>query len=117
MNSTQDHSGNTCLDTNPPRFETLFKDKQYLKELYLCVLVQGTLPNGQSGYCYFGVFADKLLQFMNRLQLGAPFNPKQLGAIVLARSIGEPSPEIREFMRMKFSFSEESVILEISRSK
>jgi hypothetical protein len=115
MNSSNGNTHGTSLTVNPPRFETLFRDQPFVKELYLCVLVQGTLQNGQPGYCYFGVFADKLLQFMNRMQMGTPFNPKQFGAIVLARSTGVPSPEIREFMRMKFSFSEDSVILEISR--
>lgn len=110
-----DNSDASGIQTCIPRFDSRFKDQQYVKELYLCVLVQGTIPSGERGYCYFGVFADKFLQFMNRLQLGAPFNPKQFGAIVLARSVGEPTPEIREFMRMKFSFSEDSVILEISR--
>ncbi|MFY7874260.1 MAG: hypothetical protein ACOVQM_02360 [Pirellula sp.] len=117
MNGSSDNSGITCLETSVPRFAPLFKDQQYLKELYLCVLVTGTLPDGQPGYCYFGVFADKFLQFMNRLQIGTPFNPNQFGAIVLARSSGTPTSMIREFMRVRFSFSEENVILEISRSK
>jgi len=54
---------------------------------------------------------------MNRMQIGTPFNPKQLGAIVLARSTGVPSPEIREFIRRNFSVSKEGIILELSRPK
>ena len=97
-------------------FEPSFVDRQWLKGLYLCVLVQGQLPIGFNGYCYFGVFAETLIDFVDRYQPEQPFNPTQLKAIVLARSTGDPSIEIREFMRMKFSFDREVAILEISHS-
>lgn len=96
-------------------FEPSFLDRRWLKGLYLCVLVQGQLPSGHRGYCYFGVFADTFITFIDRYQAHQPFNPIQLKAIVLARSTGQPSPEIREFMKMKFSFHETLVILEVSR--
>ena len=75
----------------------------------------GHAPGGSRAYCYFGVFADKLIDFIDRYQPNQPFNPNQLKAIVLARSTGFPSIEIREFMRMKFSFDAEVAILEVSR--
>lgn len=96
-------------------FELSFLDRRWLKELYACVLVMGHVSGGSRGYCYFGVFADKLIDFIDRYQPGQPFNPNQLKAIVLARSAGFPSIEIREFMRMKFSFDSEVLILEVSR--
>lgn len=96
-------------------FEPSFLDRRWLKGLYLCVLVQGQLPSGHRGYCYFGVFADTFIAFIDRYQAHQPFNPTQLKAIVLARSTGAPSPEIREFMKMKFSFHETLVILEVTR--
>ncbi len=83
--------------------------------LYLCVLVKGVLPSGERGYCYFGTFADTFVKFLERHSDCEAFNPHQLNGIVLARSTGEPSPEIREFMRMKFSFSDENSVLELSR--
>jgi hypothetical protein len=100
-----------------PRFEPQFRDKKLLGDMYLCVLVKGILPTGQPGYCYFGVFADAFVNFLNRLDLKKPFNPKDIKAIVLARAAGEPSDHIREFMRFKFSFAEETTVLEISRGK
>ncbi len=96
-------------------FEPSFLDRRWLKGLYLCVLVQGQFPSGQRGYCYFGVFADTFIAFIDRYQAHQPFNPTQLKAIVLARSTGQPSTEIREFMKMKFCFHETLVILEVSR--
>ena len=100
-----------------PHFEPQFRDRKLLGDMYLCVLVKGILLNGQPGYCYFGIFADTFVNFLNRLDRTKPFNPKDIKAIVLARAAGEPSPEIREFMRFKFSFAEETTVLEISRGK
>lgn len=119
-----------CSDDNDPthtsatvsplsasdHFEPSFLDRRWLKGLYLCVLVQGQQTTGTRAYCYFGVFADALLDFVDRYQPNQPFNPSQLKAIVLSRSTGEPTNEIREFMRMKFSFDYEVTILELSRS-
>lgn len=110
----------TATDVSPSsspsmHFEPSFLDRRWLKGLYLCVLVQGQLPSGHRGYCYFGVFADTFIAFIDRYQAHQPFNPTQLKAIVLARSTGAPSPEIREFMKMKFSFHETLVILEVTR--
>jgi hypothetical protein len=107
-------SSNVLTDTRPA-FEASFTDQQTMTGLYLCVLVKGQLPSGERGYCYFGIFADTLIKFIERHSDDAAFNPKQIKGIVLARSTGEPSPEIREFMRMKFSFSDETTILELSR--
>lgn len=96
-------------------FSPTFYEKQLLKSIYLCVLVKGLLPSGDRGYCYFGIFGDTLTQFVQAYCDGHPFNPRDIKAIVLARSTGEPSPEIREFMRNRFSFSDDQGILEVSR--
>ena len=109
-NSNSSHSQSPSM-----HFEPSFLDRRWLKGLYLCVLVQGQLPSGHRGYCYFGVFADTFITFIDRYQPRQSFNPTQLKASVLARSTGAPSPEIREFMKMKFSFHETIVILELSR--
>ena len=111
---TEQPSPAACTSTH---FEPEFRDKKLLGDMYLCILVKGILPTGQPGYCYFGVFADAFVNFLNRLDLKKPFNPKDIKAIVLARAAGEPSDHIREFMRFKFSFAEETTVLEISRNK
>lgn len=98
-------------------FEPSFVDRRWMKGLYLCVLARGQLEHGVRGYAYFGVFSDTFVDFFDRYQPIQPFNPNQLKAIVLARSTGEPSVEIREFMRMKFSFDHESTILELSNGE
>lgn len=90
-------------------------ERQFGSNLYVCVLVQGPNDEGAPCYAYFGLFADRLAELTRIAAAGRPFNPKDIGAIVLARSTGEPSPEIREFMRIKFSFSDDSVVLETSR--
>jgi len=104
------------IHPNNQEFPLTFVDKRNLAGMYLCVLVKGTLPSGQSGYAFFGVFADVLVKFLRTNPAGKPFNPKDLKAMVLARSSGELSPEIAEFMKYKFSFTEDHGILEISRS-
>ncbi len=89
-------------------------DRMNLKNIYCCVLVKGTNAEGTPLYAYFGIFLDRVEEMAKVVRAGQPFNPKDFKAIVLARSTGEPSPEIREFMRMKFSYSEEDVVLEVS---
>ena len=90
-------------------------ERQFGSNLYVCVLVQGPNDEGTPCYAYFGLFADRLAELTRIAAAGRPFNPQDIGAIVLARSTGEPSPEIREFMRIRFSFSDDSVVLETSR--
>lgn len=102
-----------ATDETTSRF---FRDQQLLQLMYLCVQVQGTLPSGDVGYCYFGVFADPFLQFWKTYQSDLPFNPKTINGVVLAGTSGLPSPEIQEFMRHRFSFAEDCCILEVSRT-
>lgn len=110
------HTAEVELSISTSRhFQPSFVDRQWIKDLYLCVLVQGNVPSGVRGYCYFGVFADRLIDFVDRYQPNQPFNPNQLNGVVLARSTGEPSDAIREFMRHRFSFACDCSILEISR--
>ncbi len=79
--------------------------------------MQGPNEEGEPAYAYFGLFANKLPELTRIAASGGPFNLKDLGAVVLARSTGEPSPEIREFMRMKFSFADDAVVLETTRGQ
>jgi hypothetical protein len=95
--------------------ELSMAEKLNLKNIYCCVLVKGHNAEGTPLYCYFGIFLDTVEKMAEDIKGGKAFNPKDYKAIVLARSTGEPSPEIREFMRMKFSFSEDDIILELSR--
>jgi hypothetical protein len=95
--------------------ELSIAEKLNLKNVYCCVLVKGQNAEGTPLYCYFGIFLDTVEKMADDIKAGKAFNPKDYKAIVLARSTGEPSPEIREFMRMKFSFSEDDIILELSR--
>jgi hypothetical protein len=94
-------------------------DRLHLQNLYLCVRLKGRLSTGSSGYCYFGIFVEPFLKMLDHLRQSPAVNPKDFGAIVLARSTGEPSPEIQQFMEMKFSFApeDEAIILELSRGK
>jgi hypothetical protein len=85
------------------------------QNLYLCVLAQGRNHEGNPCYAYFGIFADQLVKLTNHLAGNSSFNPKDFGAIILARAVGEATPDIREFMRRRFSFHEEEVVLELSR--
>lgn len=89
-------------------------ERMHLDNIYCCVLVQGIDAAGQPCYCYFGLFIDRVEQVAETVRAGKPFNPKDVRAIVLARSVGEPSADIRAFMRHKFSFAEDEVILELS---
>ena len=86
-----------------------------LKNVYTCVLVKGEHEDGRRFYAYFGLFLDNMEKVIEAAENGTPFNPKDLNAIVLARAEGEPSQEVRDFMRRKFSFSEDEVVLEISQ--
>jgi hypothetical protein len=105
----------TASSSLAKHFEPSFVDRRWLKGLYLCMLALGEIRSDVCGYCYFGVFADVLLDFFDHYRPNQPFNPSQLKAIVLARSTGQPTASIREFMRQKFSFDDEMVVLEISR--
>jgi len=95
--------------------ELSIAEKMNLKNVYCCVLVKGENAEGTPLYCYFGIFLDTVERMAEDIKAGKPFNPKDYKAIVLARSTGEPSPEIREFMRMKFSFAEDEIVFEVSR--
>lgn len=96
--------------------ELSIAEKMNLKNVYCCVLVKGQDEDGTPLYCYFGIFLDTVEKMAEDIKAGKPFNPKDYRAIVLARSTGEPTPEIQEFMRMKFSFSESDIVFELSKS-
>jgi hypothetical protein len=91
-----------------------FSERELRNNIYTCVLVKGVNPAGFDCYAYFGIFYDSLPELRRIALSGKPFNPKDIRAIVLARAMGEPSPEIQEFMRMKFSFSNDEIVLECS---
>ncbi|HCS51811.1 hypothetical protein [uncultured Rubinisphaera sp.] len=92
-----------------------FTEKLHRNNIYTCILVKGQLTNGKAGYCYFGVFLKDFDSIRLHLESNKPFNPKDFNCIVLARAEGEPTDEVRHFMKRKFSFAEDKTILEISR--
>lgn len=96
-------------------------DRVHAKNLYVCVRVDGENEQGLPCYAYFGLFVDDFQKMLQHLEKNASVKPKDFRGIVLARSTGEPSPEIREFMGMKFSFGGETEdrppMLELSRIK
>ncbi len=94
--------------------ELAVSEQMNLKNIYACVLAKGTNPEGNRCYAYFGIFLESMDKMVKDIKAGKPFNPKDYNTIVLARGEGEPDPEIREFMRRKFSFAEDQVILELS---
>ncbi len=84
------------------------------RNIYCCVLTKGVNPAGNRCFAYFGVYVRELNEIMRRIDLGKPFNPTNHSCIVLARGEGEPDEELQDFMRRKFSFSNEEVVLELS---
>jgi hypothetical protein len=82
--------------------------------IYCCVLVKGTNAAGKRCFAYFGVFLKDMGEIKRRVDLRKPFNPTSHQCTVLARGEGEPDDELQEFMRRKFSFSNEEAILELS---
>lgn len=92
-------------------------ERLYEQNLYLCVLMKGKSPDGQSVYAYFGIFLEDFFKLASAVRKGLPVNPKDFNAIVLARALGEPSESVQELMTKKFSFGHpgQDVILEISR--
>ena len=95
-------------------------DRIYAKNLYVCVRVDGADEQGQPRYADVGLFLDDLQKLFRHLETTPSMNPKDFRGIVLARLTGEPSPEIREFMGMRFSFGGETEdrppVLELSRA-
>jgi hypothetical protein len=84
------------------------------ENIYCCVLVKGTNAAGERCFAYFGTFVRDLREIKRRIDLGKPFNPANHSCIVLARGRGEPDEHLQNFMRHKFSFSNDEVILELS---
>lgn len=101
----------------PPDFPLSLVERHHVCNLYLCVRIDGINPQGLPVYCYCGLFLENLLALLKRLKDMPHANPKDFGGIVLCRAPGQPTAEIEEFMRMKFSFARETepVVLEISR--
>lgn len=89
-------------------------EKQICSQLFLCILVQGPNAQGEPCYAYFGLTANQLPELTRIAASGRPFNPKDLGAVVVACSTGEPTQEIRDLMGRTFLFSEDSVVLQVS---
>jgi hypothetical protein len=63
----------------------------------------------------FGAFLVQVPDILRKVEGGLPSNPKDHGAIILARGNGEPDSAIRDFMRKKFSCDEADVVLELSK--
>lgn len=101
-------------DTDPDGWKLTFSEREFRHNIYTCVLVRGVNPAGNPCYAYFGIFYESLPELRRIALSGRPFNPRDVRAIVLARALGDPTPEIEDYMRMKFSFASDRIILECS---
>ncbi|MBN8530970.1 MAG: hypothetical protein J0L97_03800 [Alphaproteobacteria bacterium] len=79
------------------------------KALFYCVLFKGQTPNGEACFAYVGIHHNDLIKALDLMTRDAVFNPKNHHGMVLARGLGEPSKELRAYMRQRFRFSEDSV--------
>lgn len=85
-----------------------------LDKMFCCVLVEGKDAEGEQTFVYFGVHLHNLIKIVDAVKQTGSFNPKDFNAAVLAWSRGgRPSDSMREFMRKKFSFHEDKVVLEL----
>ncbi len=85
-----------------------------LDKMFCCVLVEGKSPEGEQTFVYFGIHLHNLIKVLEAVKQTGSFNPKDYNAAVLAWARGGvPSESMREFMREKFSFHEDKVVLEL----
>lgn len=92
-------------------------EKLKLRNILGCVLVKGYMPDGQEGYVYVAMHLHEFEKALANLTEDGKFNAKDYHATVLARFPGEPSEDVQEFMRRKFGFSDENVIIQRERKK
>lgn len=89
-------------------------EQMNLDNLFCCVLAKGKDSEGEPFYIYFGIHMDNLQKLMIAVKQTGKFNPKDFQAAVLARHSGEPPKEVRDFLKDRFSFSDNSVVLELA---
>ncbi len=90
-------------------------DNFTLDKMFCCVLVKGKNSSGEVTFVYLGVHLHNLIKIVDAIKNSGSFNPKDYNAAVLAWSRGgRPSDNMREFMREKFSFHEDKVVLELT---
>ena len=85
-----------------------------LDNVFACLEVKGENSDGKEVYVYFGVFLDDLERLISTVENTGSFNPVDFNAAIIARSEGEPSDEIKNFLQEKFGFEDGQVTLEIS---
>ncbi|NDF11427.1 MAG: hypothetical protein EB060_01230 [Proteobacteria bacterium] len=89
-------------------------EQMNMDNLFCCVLAKGKDSSGEAFYIYFGIHMDNLEKLVATVKETGSFNPKDFQAAVLARHSGEPPKEVRDFLRERFSFSDNSVVLELA---
>jgi hypothetical protein len=88
-----------------------------LDKVFCCVLAKGKNEEGKEMYVYFGIHLHNLQRLYEDVKKNGAFNPKDYNAGVLAWAKGGyPTDPIIDFMRDKFSFHDDQVVLELSRS-
>jgi hypothetical protein len=86
-----------------------------LDKMFCCVEARGKNAEGKEICIYFGIHLHNLQRLLADVKEKKQFNPKNYNAGVLAWAVGgEPTKEMKKFMRTKFSYNEDVVILEIA---
>lgn len=89
-------------------------EKMNETKMSCCILIKGKNPSGKNVFAYIGIRVDDINNLMAEVNTRGRFNPRDYGAVVLARSIGEPSEALQRFMQQKFNFRNDSIVLELS---
>jgi hypothetical protein len=86
-----------------------------LDKMFCCVEARGKNTKGETVCVYFGIHLHNLQLLLVNIAQDKNFNPKDYNAGVLAWSVGgRPSEHISDFMRDKFSFHEDKIVLELA---
>lgn len=92
-------------------------EKLKLRNILGCVLVKGYTPEGEEGYVYVAMHLHEFEKALTNLTETGHFNAKDYHATVLARFTGEPSEDVQQFMRRKFGFDNNNVIVQREKPK
>lgn len=92
-------------------------EKVKLQNILGCVLFKGVNPDGEEAYAFVALHLDEMNKVLDRIKETGGFNPKDFNATVLARYAGEPSEEVKRFMRRKFGYSEDNVVIQREKDK
>jgi hypothetical protein len=92
-------------------------DRIKFKSVLACVLFKGYNPQGEPAYAYVAMHLDEYEKILTKIGETGGFNPKDFNATVLARFPGDPSEEVQKFMRRKFGFSDDQVIVQREKAQ